>query len=772
MMRGIRYLAIASAVVLLTAGIAFTGGFQDLGQSPEPEAETGPGMLPMHSVARIWNETLLDAIRIDRPKPPTHARNLFHMSAAMWDAWATYDTDAIGYITTEKHTAADVLAAREEAISHAAFTLLMHRFPGGGFDTDGQPCQPGAEISQENFTATMQSLGFDPFNLSTVGDSPAALGNRIGQAVVDYGLTDGAYEGPFLCYPDDSGYFPVNPECVFALPGATQPPFEVQDPNHWQQLAFDHLVLQNGIVIGTALQEFVGVAWGDTQSFAIPPVPPGDAPTPVDCTTAFGSVSPIFDPGCAPQLGGVGDAEVKASIVELILISSQVDPSDGVLKDLSPSAYGNNTLGADDGAGRPVNPFTCEPYAENIVKRGDWGRVIAEFWADGPDSETPPGHWNTLANYVTDHPDLGPKRFAGEGPVLDDLEWDVKLYFMLNGAETDSAIAAWGTKHFYDSSRPITLIRHMGGLGQSSDPGGLSYHPDGLPLVPDLIEVITEETIAPGGKHEHLAAHCNTGPNQGLTCEVEADCPDDGPFDGQCISSVGEIAIRSWLGEPENPETEIGGTGWIRAIQWITYQASNFITPPFPGYSSGHSTFSRSGAEVLAAFTGSEYFPGGLGTFTANANDFLDFENGPSETVELQWATYADAADEAGLSRRYGGIHPWYDDYVGRVQGATIGQAAFERALHFYNLPDTAGSDDESDDESDDCPDGGGAGGDDEGSDSQDDDNLYGNGGHGMSDLQQGMENDTGNPTGASSDDALRKLRQKAKRARIQRSGR
>ena len=57
---------------------------------------------PEHSVARIWDETLLDAIRLDLPKPPVHARNLFHLSVAMWDAWAAYDDRAIGYVSTGK----------------------------------------------------------------------------------------------------------------------------------------------------------------------------------------------------------------------------------------------------------------------------------------------------------------------------------------------------------------------------------------------------------------------------------------------------------------------------------------------------------------------------------------------------------------------------------------------------------------------------------------------------------------------------------------------
>src|SRR5262249_48134044 len=91
-----------------------------------------------------------------------------------------------------------------------------------------------------------------------------------------------------------------------------------------------------------------------------------------------------------------------------------------------------------------------------------------------------------------------------------------------------------------------------------------------------------------------------------------------------------------------------------------------------------------SGAEVLAALTGSEFFPGGLGTFVAPANEYLRFEIGPTETVVLQWATYYDAADQAGISRRFGGIHPFYDDYPARIAGSTIGKKAGARAKQLY----------------------------------------------------------------------------------------
>src|SRR5206468_8578326 len=180
----------------------------------------------------------------------------------------------------------------------------------------------------------------------------------------------------------------------------------------------------------------------------------------------------------------------------------------------------------------------------------------AGFRADGPHSQTPPGHWNVLANYRADHPPE--KRIGGSSRVISDLEWDVKAYIAVNGAVHDAAIWCWGTKNYYDTSRPITLIRYMGGLGQSSDPSGPSYDPNGLPLVPDLIEVITPETTLPGGRYENLAGH------------------------------EGEIAIRAWLGSPLDPHTQIGGVDWILASKWMPFQLRTFVTPPFPGHPSGH----------------------------------------------------------------------------------------------------------------------------------------------------------------------------------------
>src|SRR5690606_36903977 len=124
---------------------------------------------------------------------------------------------------------------------------------------------------------------------------------------------------------------------------------------------------------------------------------------------------------------------------------------------------------------------------------------LAEVWADGPKSETPPGHWNVLANQAFAHPSF-PRKWNGSGAELSALEWDLRAYLVMNGALHDAAISAWELKRHYLSSRPITLIRSCGARGQASDPSLPGYDTRGLPLIPGLIELATYDTTAPGGR--------------------------------------------------------------------------------------------------------------------------------------------------------------------------------------------------------------------------------------------------------------------------------
>ncbi|MEQ2006713.1 MAG: vanadium-dependent haloperoxidase [Limisphaerales bacterium] len=586
------------------------------------------------SIARVWNERALASIRVDTPHPPAQARNLFSLSVCMYDAWAAYDTNgAVGYVYRGKHTAADVAAARREAISYAAYRILRERH----FYSKTATTTLAADHAQ------MAALGYDTNNVSRDLSTPAGVGNSIFDAVSAWFINDGARQtnGTQVSpYPDFSagsgGYVYINPPLVSARSGIDDGfGNTVADINRWQRLQIVNAADQNGFPQGP-IQNYLGAQWLGVRPFAL---------------ARTDATKPWIDPGPPPFLNGVGDADFRSNVVDVIRRSSELTPDDGVVMDISPGAFGNNTLGTSNGTGHTNNPATGLPYAPNVVKRGDFVRVLAEYWADGPSSETPPGHWNVIANEVADNPSFV-KRIAGSGPVLDDLEWDVKTYFALNAALHDGACAAWAVKRYYDAWRPISAIRYMGLQGQSSEPSSPSYHTNGLPLITNLIELVTTASVA-SGRHAEL--------------------------------TVGKIAVLSWPGQPVNAATTYQGVKWIHADTWVPYQRTNFVTPAFPGYISGHSTFSRSAAELLSAMTGSPFFPAGMGTYTAVANTTLAFELGPSQTIQLQWATYYDAADQAGLSRIWGGIHPPVDDFAGRRVGAACGQGVWALARKYFD---------------------------------------------------------------------------------------
>jgi hypothetical protein len=505
-------------------------------------------------------------------------------------------------------------------MSYAAYRLLTSRYikSVGGAD------------SLSEFDNLMDSLCYPLDRSSTEGNSPAALGNRIAAAVTAYGMDDGSNQADGYAAPN---YKPVNPPLVVAEDG-----IEMTDPDRWQPLQLEHMISQNGIPVENGVQQAIGPHWGHVKSFSLPDGGADGVP---------------IDPGAPPSLNDPATAATyMEQAVEVIRDSSELDASAGIMVDVSPGARGANSLGTNDGRGHVVNPATGQPYAPDLVNQGDFARALTEFWADGPKSETPPGHWNVVANTVSDELDPNLK-IGGVGEPVDRLEWDVKLYLALNGANHDAAVAAWGLKGHYDSVRPISMIRYMGSLGQSSDPSLPSYDRRGLPLEPDLIELITAETTDASGRHAALAGH------------------------------EGEIAIRAWTGNPADPATGVGGVDWIRAVEWVPYQQPTFVTPSFPAFTSGHSTFSRAAAEVLTGFTGSEYVPGGLDQWVTRAGT-LKVEQGPTTDVPIQWATYYDAADLAGISRLYGGIHISLDDFNGRIIGSQCGKDAWALAQRYY----------------------------------------------------------------------------------------
>jgi len=222
----------------------------------------------------------------------------------------------------------------------------------------------------------------------------------------------------------------------------------------------------------------------------------------------------------------------------------------------------------------------------------DEQKVIAEYWADGPHSELPPGHWNLFAQQILERDRTGSREH--------DLDDAVKLFFALTNAIFDAGCCAWDNKVAFDSVRPITAIRWL--------------------------------------------------------------------FRGQTVTA--------WAGPGK-------GTQPIAGEAWLPYQPATFPTPPFAEYSSGHSNFSAAGAETLRLFTGSDRFGGSV--TIPRGSSRVEPGLAPSRDVTLSWATFSDAAAQAGISRRYGGIHFAQGDLDARTTGRAVARRCFETALTYFD---------------------------------------------------------------------------------------
>jgi len=589
----------------------------------------------------------------------------------MFDAWAIYEPDVISVFTIASSdyaqcaevndlrvdaaqngplinlSAADKALAQKQSIGMAAWTLLNHRFENNRRSTQ----------LLERFAQTAQAQGLESTELNQDTSFFAQnIGIQVGRCVIANGLDDGANEQQDYSNLD---YTPANPPMDPTTPGN---PGQL-DPNRWQPLQLSIFIDQSGNMTDTPA--FLGANWGSVTPFALEANDKSEI-------TIDGTTVPVWlDPGAPPLLGNDADANKTYQLNHLMvaLWSAHLDPAAVQTIDISPGAIGNlpplstfpddqsaileryNTLdgGMFGSDGHMLNPSTTMPYESNVVPLGDYTRVLAEFWADGPQSETPPGHWFSIYNEaVVAHPEHK-RTLGGVGDAFDALAYDVLVYLALGGAVHDSAIAAWSIKRAYDYARPITAIRYMAALGQSSDPDLPNYHVQGVALIPGRIELVEVGDALAGAGDEN----------------------------------VGKIKAYTWLGPDAigNPNTDTAGVGWQLLENWWPYQRPTFVTPPFAGFVSGHSTFSRAAAEVLTAATGDAFFPGGMAEFVAPKDDFLVFEAGPSVEITLQWATYRDAADQTSLSRIWGGIHPPADDLVARKIGADIGIKSWARVL-------------------------------------------------------------------------------------------
>ena len=499
-----------------------------------------------------WNELALAGIREEPAiRAPAVSRQLFLLHAAMYDAWTAFDDQARPYAMPPIKLAATLRTESNQrnAISQAAYRVLQQRFgrlSGGDF--------------KPRLRRQMARYGF---NIATAADSTTAagIGYLAAESVLQKQADDGANEARLYSeitsptYP--RRYAAVN-DADWRSDGA--PGGAHFDPNRWQplQVPYPHTATVDGRKqydpdrrSDYDIQVFMTPHWGAVRPFALasgaqlrPPPPP-----------QFGSSTPYTD-GKGQRMSN--DQAYRAQVAQILQLNASLTERD---------------------------------------------KAIAEFWADGPRSESPPGHWNQLAHGVSSRDSHT-------------LAADVKFFFALNAALFDASIAAWDAKRYYDYVRPISAIRYL--------------------------------------------------------------------YRGQ--------RIRGWGGINQ-------GIIELPGEDWLPYQQVTFITPPFPEYVSGHSTFSSAAAEVLQRFTGSDRFFDGvsrsgqdidndgeddlLGRYVYRKNSAF-FERGPSQDIVLEWPTFTAAANEAAYSRLIGGIHFQDGDLRGRVLGREVGALAFERARNLW----------------------------------------------------------------------------------------
>jgi len=346
----------------------------------------------------------------------------------------------------------------------------------------------------------MNSLGYDPGDVSTDVKHPTGIGNVACQAVLDFRHRDGSNQFGDLhpgAYSDYTGYTPANRAGL------------LNNPSRWQPL------LVNG-----AAQTWQLPHWNLVVPFAL-----------------------------------TSNSQFRSAML-----------SQGPFLHPSVSFWKQ----ADD-------------VIEMSAGLGDTEKVIAEYWADGSATVTPPGHWNVIAQSVSRRD----KHTVGQ---------DVKLFFVLGNTLMDASIAAWDIKRYSDSVRPITVIRR----------------------------------------------------------------------------EMGSRKIVAWAGPGL-------GTRMMECKDFRPY----LPTPPFAGYVSGHSAFSAAAAEVLQRFTGSDHY--GESFTAAPGSSVIERGLTPAVAVRLSWETFSAAADQAGISRRYGGIHFESDDLAGRLLGRLVANEVWKKAMSFVD---------------------------------------------------------------------------------------
>jgi hypothetical protein len=474
-----------------------------------------------------WDERLLESIRAN-PRgtgPTVTARAIGVLHTATYDAWAAYDQTAVDS-RMRLHNDPNLRRPAGERTETNKNEAISYAAYRVLLDL-----MPSRTSS---FRSYMSGLGYDPDDTSTDPTTPRGVGNAAAQAVLDYRHGDNSNQ------TRNDNDTPGNPnDDTVTYPDTTN----YTPANTWN----------------TVINPW---RW---QPLCVPTVT-GLPPTPANgtCPTTNYTVQPPL----TPQWG---------KIKSFALNETTHYPPQFVLP--GPPKLKNGTC---------CDPKEVDTALRDTSNLDDTKKAKADYWADGPHSEFPPGHMAVFAQALS--------RMRHNT-----LDQDVKLFFGLGNALMDASISSWHSKYQYDFVRPVTAIRER--------------------------------------------------------------------YRGKLITS--------WLG-PGN------GYGKVLGQNWLPYQEPTVVTPPFPEYVSGHSTFSAAGSLVLSMFFGNSADFSARVTIEAG---HTKIEPGitPAKTLVISWPTLIDTADDAGWSRRWGGIHFQSGDLHGRGLGKMVGINVWNKALTYFN---------------------------------------------------------------------------------------
>lgn len=525
-----------------------------------PPAASSAAVAPTAQINYLpqWDRAAQLAIIAGPPRPTVISRALFVFSSSAYDAWAVYDAVATPSVLDEslrRPQAEQTNSNKNAAVSYASYHVLSRLFP--AYENDH-----GA------FLALLSQQGYDTGSAALESSdltTPAGIGRAAALAVLDDRADDGANtannyaevtserypvayaavnsDDPSL--PNSPGGVDFDPACWVPLRVPLATVFDPTNPNS--------AIVDNSDPQSYRVQGFLTPHWGNVRPFSMtdgaefrPPGPPRP-----------GSLAQYTD--------GAGQ-----TMVENDAYNAQVDE---------------------------VFHLTANLTEEQ--------KCQTEYWADGPESTTPPGHWNQIALEIARKHRFG----------IDDT---VKLLFATNGAVFDAGISCWEAKRHYDYIRPISAIRNR--------------------------------------------------------------------YAGQIVPT--------WGGPGQ-------GTVMKPASEWIPFQGRLFVTPAFPDFTSGHSTFSGAASQVIRTYVGSDEFYDGVsrgdndydgdgerdlvGEYTFRPRSMKIDPSLPAKADVMRWATLTEAADQAGYSRRLGGIHYQDADLRARTAGKQIGTRALERASTLWN---------------------------------------------------------------------------------------